>query len=198
MLAKIDYLWEKFLWCLMALAALYIGLIMVAIIYMTTFRALGWTYEPLTFVVIEYGFIYILFLGSPWLIRTRGHVYIEMLTAAVPDKVRLYLSRLIAFAGAAVCLVWAWYTGQIFLEHFEDSMLFDELRAQFSIRLWVSTIAFPFGFLLMAIEFIRFIFSAEPMHTGLAGVASDRVELEDTRRELAERGTTDRGGAGKN
>ncbi len=187
MLAMIDRLWEKFLWGLMALAALYIGVIMVAIIYMTTFRALGWTYEPMTFVVIEYGFVYILFLGSPWLIRTRGHVYIEMLTAAVPDKVRIYLSRLIAFAAAAVCLVWVWYTGQIFLEHFEDTMAFDELRAQHSIPLWVSTVAFPFGFGFMAIEFIRYMFTAEPMHTGLAGVASDRVELEETQRNLAEK-----------
>ncbi len=187
MLSMIDRLWEKFLWCLMALAALYIGVIMVAIIYMTTFRALGLAYEPMTFVVIEYGFLYILFLGSPWLIRTRGHVYIEMLTAAVPDKVRLYLSRLIAFLGAAVCLVWAWYTGQITIEQYDDIMLFDELRAQHNIRLWVSTIAFPFGFLLMAIEFFRFVFTAEPMHTGLAGVASDRLELEETQRDLAEK-----------
>jgi len=192
MLLIIDRIWEKFLWGLMALAALYIGLIMCAIIYMTAFRAFGWAYEPLTFVVIEYGFLYILFLGSPWLIRTRGHVYIEMLTAAVPDIVRVYLSRLIAFAGMAVCLIWAWYTGLIFLEHYEDSMAFDELRAQFSLRLWISTICFPFGFLLMAIEFARFMFTTEPMHTGLAGVASDRIELEDTKRDLAERGLADR------
>jgi len=186
-ISLIDRAWGRVLWCLMALAALYVGLIMVAIIYMTTFRALGWSYEPMTFVFIEYGFVYILFLGSPWLIRTRGHVYIEMLTAAVPDIVRIYLSRLIALAGTAVCLAWAWYTGQLFLEHFEDPMLFDELRAQFSIRLWVSTAAFPFGFILMAIEFARFIFTKEPMHLGYAGVASDRVELEETKRELAEK-----------
>jgi hypothetical protein len=36
----------------------------------------------------------------------------------------------------------------------------------------------------MAIEFIRFIFTSEPMHTGLAGIASDRIELEETKRDL--------------
>ena len=144
MLRLVDKLWEKVLWFLMALAALYIGVIMLGIIYMTVFRTMGWPYEPMTFTVIEYGFVYILFLGSPWLIRTRGHVYIEMLTAAVPDQTRVVLSRAIAFIAAAVCFFWAWYTWQIFLEHWDDSMAFDELRAQMDIRLWVSTIAFPF------------------------------------------------------
>ena len=184
MLSVVDRVWEKFLWCLMALASLYVGLIMVAIIYMTTFRAMDWPYNAMAFPFIEYGFIYILFLGSPWLIRTRSHVYIEMLTAAVPDMVRIILSRLIAFVGAAVCLIWAWYTLQIFLQQWDDPMAFDELRGQLDLRLWVSTIAFPFGFLLMGIEFMRFVFTKEPMHTGQAGVASDRAELEETKRNL--------------
>jgi C4-dicarboxylate transporter, DctQ subunit len=196
MLSLVDRIWEKFLWCLMALASLYVGLIMVAIIYMTTSRAMGWSYNGLTFIFIEYGFLYIMFLGSPWLIRTRSHVYIEMLTAAVPDKVRIGLSRLICLTGAAVCLIWAWYTFQIFLEQWDDPMAYDELRAQFDLRLWVSTVIFPVGFLLMSIEFLRFVFTAEPMHTGLAGVASDRAELEETKRTLiAEQPTSSKAGA---
>ncbi|MBT3704131.1 MAG: TRAP transporter small permease [Alphaproteobacteria bacterium] len=195
MLSLVDRIWEKFLWCLMALASLYVGLIMVAIIYMTTSRAMGWSYNPMTFTFIEYGFLYIMFLGSPWLIRTRSHVYIEMLTAAVPDKVRILLSRLICLTGAAVCLIWAWYTFRIFLEQWDDPMAFDELRAQFDLRLWVSTAIFPIGFLLMSIEFLRFVFTAEPMHTGLAGVASDRAELEETKRTLiAEQSTSSKAG----
>ena len=65
MLLVVDRVWEKFLWCLMALASLYVGLIMVAIIYMTTCRALGWAYHGMTFIFIEYGFLYIMFPGRP-------------------------------------------------------------------------------------------------------------------------------------
>jgi hypothetical protein len=39
----------------------------------------------------------------------------------------------------------------------------------------------------MAIEFFRFTIVAQPMHTGLAGIASDRIELEDTQRDLREK-----------
>jgi hypothetical protein len=63
-------------------------------------------------------------------------------------------------------------------------MAFDELRAQLDIRLWVSTLAFPIGFFMMGVEFARFILASENMHTGLAGVANDRIELEETKRNL--------------
>lgn len=183
-LKKIDEAWAGLLWLGMAVATIYIGLIMVSIIYITTFRYFGAAYNVYTTSFIEYGFVYIMFLGSPWMVRNRAHVFIEMLTAAVSPRVRDILSRAIAFAAAAVCLLWAWYTWIIFLEQFEDTMRFDELRAQLDIRLWVSTIAFPIGFAAMGIEFARFIFTRQTMHVGLAGVANERVELEETKRDL--------------
>ena len=67
---------------------------------------------------------------------------------------------------------------QLLLEQYDDPMSYDELRAQFDIRSWVGTAAFPFGFLLMGIEFARFMFTRQPMHTGVAGIASERAELE--------------------
>ena len=187
MLNLIDEIWGKVLGVLMGIAAVYVGLIMVAIVYASAFRFFGFYYSPYTFPFIEYGFIFVLFLGSPWLVRNRGHVYIELLTAALNDFYRKILSRLICLIAGIVCGVWAWYTWLLFVERYEDIMAFDELRAQFDIPLWISTIPFPIGFSLMAIEFFRFTIVAQPMHTGLAGIASDRIELEDTQRDLREK-----------
>ena len=184
MLKNIDVFWGKVLAILMSVAAVYVALIMVAIVYACTFRFLGLSYNQYTFPFIEYGFIFILFLGSPWLVRNRGHVYIELLTAALNERYRRILSRFICFVAGLVCVLWAWYTWLLFVERFDDSMAFDELRAQFDIPLWVSTIPFPIGFAMMSLEFFRFVVLPEPMHTGLAGVASDRIELEDTQRDL--------------
>lgn len=167
------------------MAALYIGLMLGAIIYQTLFRTLGWAYSPLGFVFIEYGFVYALFLGSPWLVRERGHIYIEILTAMLGPRARAVLSRFIVTACAVTCFVWVWYSWQLLAERYDDPMAYDELRAQFDIRSWVGTAAFPFGFALMGLEFLRFLFTREPMHAGLAGVASERAELEAQQRELA-------------
>ncbi|MEM7404248.1 MAG: TRAP transporter small permease [Pseudomonadota bacterium] len=184
-LGWLDWAWGKLLWALMAFAALYIGFIMVAIIYQTVFRTAGWDYSPLGFVLIEYGFVYALFLGSPWLIRQRGHIYIEILTAMLSPRARTVLSRLIAFACAITCFIWVWYSWQLLVEQYDDPMAYDELRAQFDIRSWLGTVAFPFGFALMGLEFVRFMFTHETMHQGVAGVASERAELEETRARLA-------------
>ena len=153
-----DRAWAGLLWVMMALAALYVGFIMLAIVYVTIFRSAGWDYNQFVFTLIEYGFLYILFLGSPWLVRTRGHVYIELLTAAVPERRRAALSRGIAALCAAICLIWVWYTWGIFLEHLEDTLAFDELRDDRGMRLWTITIVYPVGFLFMAVEFLRFVF----------------------------------------
>ncbi len=185
MLRALDRLWARLLWLLMAAAAVYVGMIMVLIVYVTVFRSVGWIYTPYANIAIEYGFIYILFLGSPWLIRNRGHIYIEILTAMIPDRSRNILSRIIVVACAAICFIWAWYTWQLFAERWADDMSFDELRAQFDLRLWIATIPFPIGFFLMAVEFLRFAFTRDAMHAGIAGIASDRIELEEHQRDLA-------------
>lgn len=185
-LRGIDKAWGGLLWLMMAAAAAYIGYIMLAIVYVTVFRAVGWPYTPFSIMAIEYGFVYILFLGSPWLVRTRGHVYIELLTAALPERPRIYVSRAIALLCAVICLIWAWYTWTLFVERWTDPFAFDALRAQHDIPQWIGTIPFPIGFLLMAIEFLRFVVVKEPMHIGIAGVASDRVELEEQKRVIEE------------
>jgi C4-dicarboxylate transporter DctQ subunit len=172
------------IWAMMAAAAIYVGLIMVAIVYLTVWRSFGWEYSHYTLTFIVYGFIYILFLGSPWLIRNRGHVYIELLTAAVPGRVRVILSRAIAALCALVCFVWVYYSFLLLLQHL-DFGSFDELRADLNIPRWTTTVAFPIGFGLMGIEFVRFMFTAEPMHVGQPGVASDRAELEEAKADLA-------------
>ncbi len=169
--------WAGLLRLLMAAAAVYIGAILVLIVYVTVCRTAGWAYESASFVVIEYGFVYILFLGSPWLVRQRGHVYIEMLTAALPPRRRAALSRLIAAVAAATCLLWAWYSGKLaYLDMV--GIVYDELRGQYDLKRWIITSAFPAGFFLMGVEFLRFVFTRDPMHGGIAGIASERAEIE--------------------
>ena len=65
MLKVVDRIWSRFLWLLMAGAALYVALILGAIMYQTIFRTMGWHYSPLGFVLVEYGFVYALFSRVP-------------------------------------------------------------------------------------------------------------------------------------
>ena len=83
MLGRIDAAYSWVLRAMLGIAAAYLFLQMAAIVYVTLFRTFGWFYTPASFAFIEYGFIYIMMLGSPWLVRTRGHVFIELITGSV-------------------------------------------------------------------------------------------------------------------
>jgi len=161
--------YARLLRAMLWLAAIYIGLMMVGIIYFTSMRSLGIPYSDYTFTFIEFGFIYALMLGAPQLVRDRGHVYIELVSAAVPDRVRVVMSRTVALLCFAICALLAWYTGvQTHAEMVGG--VFDELRADQGIPRWIVIVAMPIGFGLMAIEFLRYVFAREPFHTGQAGV----------------------------
>jgi C4-dicarboxylate transporter, DctQ subunit len=172
MLRTLGRWYERLLWLMMAAASLYVALMMFGIVYFAVFRALGWHYNPYTFPFIEYGFIYVLMLGGPWLVRTRGHIHIELLTAAVPDKVRVVLSRSVAVLSALTCLALAWYTGVLTIDDFTGNR-YDELRAQLDIKRWIVTVSMPVGFGLMGIEFLRYVFGRQLLHTGKAGLAGE-------------------------
>jgi len=110
-----------------------------------------------------FGFIYVLMLGAPWMVRQRAHVFIELVTASVGPRTRAALSRTVAAVSFLVCLVLGYYCGLLAWEDYSWGR-YDELRGQLDIPRWVVTIALPVGFGLMAIEFLRFVFSAAPMH----------------------------------
>jgi len=168
MLDMIDTYYSRLLRFMAALAAIYIGLMMVAIVYSVLFRSIGLEYSSYSFVFIEYGFIYTLMLGAPWLVRQRGHVYIEIITAAVSVPVRNVLSRIVAALCFVVCLVLAFYAGALALEDYVTGEL--DVRGSRDIPRWIVMIAMPVGFGFMSLEFLRFVFGRETMHTGQAGV----------------------------
>ena len=168
MLETLDKYYTWLLRGMMGAAALYMAAIMVSIVYFTTCRGLGIPYSSYSFIFIEYGFIYVLMLGAPWLVRRRGHVFIEILTATLPDSFRPAYSRFVAALCVAICAVLAWYSGEVaWTDYFHNEI---DVRGSIDTPRWIVTVSLPFGFALMAIEFARFVVGTEVMHTGEAGV----------------------------
>jgi TRAP-type C4-dicarboxylate transport system permease small subunit len=168
MLRSIGRSYELLLRGMMGLAAIYLGLMMVSIIYFTTFRTLGLTYTGYSFIFIEYGFIYCLMLGAPWIARQKGHIYIEVVTAAVPERVRNVISRVVAAICVIVFAALAWYSGILAISDYAVGEL--DVRGSKDIPRWIVTGAMPVGFGLLAVEFVRFVFGKDLIHTGETGV----------------------------
>jgi len=149
------------------LAAAALIWLMLSVVASVAMRNFGLQPFAWLFTSAEYGLLYMTMLGAPWLVREKGHVHIELVTAALPPTARRVVSRAVALGCVAVSLILAWYGLQLFLTNIERNDF--DVRAYYFPR-WLLTITFPIAFSFMAIEFLRFVLGRELMHSGEAGI----------------------------
>jgi TRAP-type C4-dicarboxylate transport system permease small subunit len=141
--------------------------IAIMVVYDVTVRNLGFQPPSHTIALAEYGLLYITMLASPWLVRTKGHVYIELITAAVGPGPREVMARAVYVICVATCAVLAYYSGEATWVNFERGAI--EVRS-FDMPKWLLFAGMPVGFSLMAIEFGRYLAGFDSMYTGEAGI----------------------------
>lgn len=149
------------------LAGLTLAWLMVAVVVSVAMRNLGLQPYAWLFTSTEYGLLYMTMLGAPWLVREKGHVHIELVTAALPEGLRRLVSRGVALLCVLVCAVLAWKGLDLMLTNLERNDY--DVRAYFFPR-WILTLAFPISFALMTVEFARFVLGPDILHSGEAGI----------------------------
>ncbi len=141
--------------------------LMVSVVISVIMRNGGLQPFAWLFTSAEYALLYMTMLGAPWLVREKGHVHIELVTAALPPVARRLLSRSISGACVLVCLILTWKGIDLVTTNLARNDF--DVRAYFYPR-WLLTITFPIAFALMAIEFARFTFGKTLLHSGEAGI----------------------------
>ena len=159
--------YDALLYSMALISAATLVWLMVSVVLSVAMRNFGIQPWAWLFTSAEYGLLYMTMLGAPWLVREKGHVHIELVTAVLPPHLRRIVSRTVAAACVAVSLILAWYGLELFLTNIERNDY--DVRAYFYPR-WLLTITFPIAFSLMAVEFSRFVFGPKLMHSGEAGI----------------------------
>ena len=149
------------------IAGLYLAWIFIAIIFQVVARAVFLFGSSHIFTFIEYGLLYITMFGAPWLVRLKGHVYIELLTAVVPEHIRPTFSRIVVSLAVLICAVVAYYAAEVTIR----SYVRDEIDMRsLDMPRWIVMISMPICFSMMALQFTRYIFGKDTLHTGEAGM----------------------------
>ena len=148
-------------------AGIYLVAIMLGIVFQATVRSFGYSGSSHIFTFSEYGLLYIVMAASPWLVRIKGHVYIELLTAALPPTITRLFSRSIAVLCVVICLCLAYYSYSGTMRAFKFG---DADMRSLDYPKWLLLGAMPICFGLMAVNFLRFVFGEQTLHTGEAGV----------------------------
>jgi len=140
------------------LGAFLIAAMMVIITLDVVVRNLGYQSSAHFFTFTEYALLIVPCLGAPWLVREKGHIYVELLLMHLKPEPRRWLLRFIGVACIAVCLTVAWYGFAVTLDNYlgmeRDVRSFDMPR-------WMIVGWIPISFLMMAIEFARFLWRGE-------------------------------------
>ena len=165
---KLFFAWLDRLTNILAiLAGVYLVWIFLAIVFQVVARSVFLYGSSHIFTFIEYGLLYITMAGAPWLVREKGHVYIEILTAAVSEQVRPILSRAVVGLVIFICVIITYYGIEVTIRAFvRDEM---DMRSLDMPR-WMLMISMPICFGLMSLQFLRFVIGPETLHSGEAGM----------------------------
>jgi TRAP-type C4-dicarboxylate transport system permease small subunit len=149
-------------WC----AGLLIAAMMLVITLDVVVRNLGYQSSAHFFTFTEYALLIVPCLGAPWLVREKGHVYVEILLMHLGPRRRAVLRTGIGLLCVAVCVVLAWYGFEVTLRDYLGNE--KDVRSLDMPR-WMVVGFVPLSFAMMAVEFLRFLARREDFLGSMAG-----------------------------
>jgi TRAP-type C4-dicarboxylate transport system permease small subunit len=166
-MATVAALYRRLLEALAVIAGIILAAMAFAIVLDVVVRNLGLQPPAHTLTLTEYGLLYLTMLAAPWLVREKGHVYIELVTAALSPRARFRLTRVVYALCVLTCAVIFWFGLEVTIDHFERQVT--DVRS-FDMPRWLLTASIPLSFGLMTIEFARFLLGLDTMHSGQPGI----------------------------
>ncbi|MFT7459996.1 MAG: C4-dicarboxylate transporter DctQ subunit [Planctomycetota bacterium] len=159
--------YEKLIFGLFCLGACILALITLFILYDVIARNIGIPSFTHTLALTEYGLYYVTLLGTPWLVRKKHHVYMQLITGLVPTTTRPYIAKLSYLLCVITCAVLCYYSGLVTIETF---MRGDHEVRSFDMPRWLIFVIMPISFFLLTIEFGRYLFGIDDMYDGEIGI----------------------------
>jgi C4-dicarboxylate transporter, DctQ subunit len=149
-------------WC----AGVLIAAMMIVITVDVVVRNLGYQSSGHFFTFTEYALLLVPCLGAPWLVREKGHVYVEILLMHLDARGRALLRVAIGLVCIAVCAVLAWHGFDLTLRDYAANE--KDVRSLDMPR-WMLVAFIPLSFAMMAVEFLRFLVRREDFLGSLTG-----------------------------
>lgn len=158
--------YERLLFGLFAAAACLLLGVLALVLYDVIARNLGLPAFAHTLGLSEYALYYTTLMGAPWLVRSKHHIYLQLLTSIAGPRWRPVIAAVSYTLCAVVCLVLCYYAALVAIEAFVRADV--EVRS-FDMPRWLYFAIMPVSFLLMAAEFARFLLGVDAMYDAEIG-----------------------------
>jgi C4-dicarboxylate transporter, DctQ subunit len=158
---RIGAVYLRFLLLLKALSGTIIFCVFLLIVSDVLIRTVGlkpWLYSS---VLVEYGLLWFTMLAAPWLARAKAHVFIDAIIQLLPPAVRHVLEKFVYLACVAISLTITYYSSSVLSTAIAEGQI--DTRAV-DMPLWALYAPIPLCFLLVGIEFLRFLLGFDSMY----------------------------------
>lgn len=132
--------------------------------------------RPLMWVtdLSEYSLLYITFLGAAWVLKSDGHVRLDLIVSYFKPNMRAAIARWTSILGAIICFVVTWQSGKVTWWAIRTGI---EVMKAIQIPKWIPLIVIPIGSFLLAIEFLKKAFKAGDGEMATEDPGAGKVEF---------------------
>ncbi|MAF84817.1 MAG: TRAP transporter small permease subunit [Gammaproteobacteria bacterium] len=147
-------------------AGLIIAAVCLLIVYDVITRNLGLQPPASTVALTEYAMLYFTMAAAPYLVRTKGHIVVEIVYLRLSLAARRRLDKFILVLCMLAALIVAILAFILLLESLQRGEI--EVRSLDAPR-WILFAPLFVGFLLMATEFLRLLLRSDSVFSSATG-----------------------------
>ena len=111
--------------------------------------------------MVEYILLYYTMFAAPWLVRIKGHVFIDAVTQFFPPLVTRVTATMVYFICICSALTFTYFSSQLFIEAWNLETV--DVRG-IDMPQWSLILPIPICFSLVAVEFARFLIGIDDMY----------------------------------
>lgn len=140
---------------LSGIAALALAFLLMGICYSTFSRfALN---KPLSNLVeySTYSLIYVTFLGSPKILKNKGHINLDIVTNYLPAKANNILSMVVNVAGTVISAVIFYFGLLVVTDNYNFKI---KVMDSMGTPMWLLTVVIPIGMFFITVQYVRNFF----------------------------------------
>lgn len=149
--AKISTIFDHTIKLSVILAMLVLMSILLIITAQVVLRLFGYTTIWVN-EVTEYFLLYIVFLGTAWVLKKEGHIKMDLVLVRLRPRAQVLLNIITSILCAIICLAIVWYGAKITWEFFQIGYIGPGLLR---IPQAPIVVIIPVGSLLLFIQFLR-------------------------------------------
>jgi len=134
----------------------------VMIIVDVTMRIVGFIPPAFTISVVEYILLWFTMLAAPWLVRIKGHVFIDAVTQFMPVAVKKIIAKIVYAICTVAASIYCVHAAGLVLTAWRENMI--DVRSV-DMPLWTLYFPMPICLLFVAIEFARYLVGIDDMYS---------------------------------